>query len=61
MIRESVEKLRGIVFTPEELQDVIKPAVIASEGANKFVKVGNPDDEEHSPFLDKCGEQYVPN
>ena len=28
--------------------------------AYKFVKVGNPDDDEHSPFLDKCGEQYVP-
>lgn len=29
--------------------------------AYKFVNVGNPDDEEHSPPLDKCGEQYVPN
>lgn len=29
--------------------------------AYKFVNVGNPDDEEHSPPLDKCGEQYIPN
>lgn len=29
--------------------------------AYKFVKVGNPDDEEHSPSMDKCGEQYIPN
>ena len=36
MIRESVEKLRGMVFTPEELRDVIEPAVKASEGQKYY-------------------------
>lgn len=36
MIRESVEKLRGYVFTPEELRDVIEPAVKASEGQKYY-------------------------
>jgi len=31
MIREEIEKLRGYVFTEEELNEVIRPAVIATE------------------------------
>lgn len=31
MIREEVEKLRGLVLTPEELEDVIMPLVVASK------------------------------
>lgn len=31
MIRKQVEKLRGLVFTPEELKEVIFPAIVSSK------------------------------
>lgn len=35
MIRKEVEKLRGMVLTPEELEDVILPIVVASKERDK--------------------------
>ena len=37
MIRKEVEKLRGLVLTPEELEDVILPLVVAAKGRKRMV------------------------
>ena len=52
MIRKEVEKLRGLVFTPEELEDVILPIVAASKGSP---------DEEKSALEVLDGMKYSPN
>lgn len=38
MIRKEVEKLRGLVLTPEELEEVILPIVITSKERNNKEK-----------------------
>lgn len=43
MIREEVEKLRGVLFTPEELESVIIPAVEATTEEKKLWKIGYTD------------------
>lgn len=31
MIREEIEKLRGYIFTKEELEEIIKPAIVETK------------------------------
>lgn len=41
MIRPEVEKLRGMVFTPEEMEDVILPIVATSKERNSVPTKGS--------------------
>lgn len=54
MIRKEVEKLRGLVLTPEELEDVVLPVVATSKEMHQKKRL----DYATSMLLKQCYDKY---